>query len=1258
MARRRWDYFKIAQGLALVVAASTGAHPVVAPSIGLIAALRPTRPGREDEAFVEAVIAGIGRWCDDRAVRVDQLDVRRPGWDDELRMRLQNATAGEFDLRELLLETVFVPMLASLADKYAALADELSGDMPEIVLGAGDPHGTLRALRALQEADVARLEELIGRGPPEHRHEADRALVVAYLTKLIRRVGRDSWSAGQGADRADLAAIQQPLTMSGGALAASMAVDDVVGRCERLVVLGGPGAGKSWTARRAVILSAESSLQRLAAGADLAAVELPLFAACSQVLGASDVLRWERLVNASLGWASTDPGQAGHLAEILRTHRRTLIVLDGLDEAENPERAALDELLEARLRGEVRVIVTSRPDSWDATLLHIAPPANRPAATVPTEVVASLDALTATNAEAAVAAWLADAPEIRDRLLDLLRRHSSLADQVRVPLLCALICLIARPRPGGEERDLSEFLASTGRLALLDTAIDRLLEATWRDRITRPDADDLSDARRWLEALAESGADDDPTTGLGHWPDSVAPHSRPPGPLVDHVAPIDWQDGRRVTRRFVHRALREHLLAAALSGQAPDVVAGRLVDHLWLDPDWAEVIPAVLAGHDDPDRVVDLVGRQVRDRAPDDPTRALDRLLVATAALTRPDPSTPRRTEAIDAALAATLRRAQPWDAVRLVGHATHWPAVERARRYFLAQLDEDEADPDRVGLVDAVTWAAQLSPPDDGSDLLRPIVRLLSRPDLGDDAAAQLIDALAGLAVPPDQVDRACRLAVGALASPDIAAASAWRLIAIVEALRPGPELRAATASRAVDLLADPATDEHLVDRLLGATLRIGVSSDQRGRVVDRLVDLMSASSSSSLGALPLGAAVEGGDISGARVDAVVDSVLGQMARWDWFNARPLASVLRALTLTSEQEAAARGRILEILASPDCNPRAAAPLADELVRLGPSPPEVASATEHVFGRLTAASLQPDDSPALVEALVVLDAPAEQRTTAARRLLDVVAASSNRAGHGRATAHALSLLRPIPSRAPEMSRRMVEMLGRGTDPCAAASLTRAAMTADPPPEQVREIGERLVGLVCAGDVDAKDLPVLIEALEVAGPTPAQASSAVDHLLDLLEQRTAGSITDVALVRSVAGLAPHLEADDGPARRVAALLEDGDPGHDAAIALAGALAELRPDPAQVAAAARRLGRHLAEPGGPPWQAAATAQALLGLTSDPMLVGNAAQALLARCGSHQLKWYDERLLDDALVATRRHMTRDAWIEALSSWRTGEL
>ena len=66
-------------------------------------------------------------------------------------------------------------------------------------------------------------------------------------------------------------------------------------------------------------------------------------------------------------------------------------------------------------------------------------------------------------------------------------------------------------------------------------------------------------------------------------------------------------------RRFVHRSLREHLVAEHVARMPAGEAAGELLNHLWYDPDWEYAAPAALAMHPQRDQVLkELICRVTR----------------------------------------------------------------------------------------------------------------------------------------------------------------------------------------------------------------------------------------------------------------------------------------------------------------------------------------------------------------------------------------------------------------------------------------------------------------------------------------------------------------------------------------------------------------------------------------------------------------------------------------------------------------------
>ena len=129
-----------------------------------------------------------------------------------------------------------------------------------------------------------------------------------------------------------------------------------------------------------------------------------------------------------------------------------------------------------------------------------------------------------------------------------------------------------------------------------------MLTGRWRgndDRHPDPDA-----CRRTLRAWAWSAATSHPVSGIGTWADDI-----PAGPsrlaeagkqALDHVAtplgPPDVDTGETL-RRFIHRSIREHLVAEHVAGLPVDQAAEVLLPHLWYDPDWEYSAPAAIAMH-------------------------------------------------------------------------------------------------------------------------------------------------------------------------------------------------------------------------------------------------------------------------------------------------------------------------------------------------------------------------------------------------------------------------------------------------------------------------------------------------------------------------------------------------------------------------------------------------------------------------------------------------------------------------------------
>jgi SEFIR domain/NACHT domain len=413
-----------------------------------------------------------------------------------------------------------------------------------------------------------------------------RALFSDYLRTLIDRLGSDRWPADArlggpllklGQHEVDLPAKD---VESGGVVTAAEAR-----RFRRLVVLGGPGAGKTWFAARAAVACARVALEELEGGVDPRLVALPVFATVAAVRDQPPCPIRDRLVAATLT-SFGDPPAALTLATAIAAHEDVVLLLDSLDEAPGS-----DELLALLDACRWSVVLTTRPAAWRDQLR---------VGSADDEACVSLEALSYPgDVRHFVHAWFgSDADAAGELLLSRIAGSRRLQEVARVPLLLAFVCLLGHD-------DLAD-----DPDVLLERTINRLLHGVWKH--TRSEDSLRLDRlhavlREWAwEATGFAAA----SMGLAPWSEvlDVAPAeygiTAAESAALAHVCPIvgppDF-DSSRQRRRFVHRVLQEHLVASAIVARTPSDAAAILRAHLWASDDWREVLPAVVRRH--PQRV-------------------------------------------------------------------------------------------------------------------------------------------------------------------------------------------------------------------------------------------------------------------------------------------------------------------------------------------------------------------------------------------------------------------------------------------------------------------------------------------------------------------------------------------------------------------------------------------------------------------------------------------------------------------------------
>ena len=449
-----------------------------------------------------------------------------------------------------------------------------------------------------------------------------------------------------------------------------------------LVVLGGPGSGKTWLAHRYARSAAQQALTALQSGADLSHVEIPVYATWAQwahhdLAGSprEQLIRSALARGSDLGGAEVVDRLAAGLAA---SGMRILAVVDSLDEAA----AVVGQASRWRELTSIsgwRVVVTSRPAAWRATI-----GASDSAAPEWVRVVTVQDLTYPDDVDDFIDAWFTTtAADTADHLKHQIRGRRDLQASATIPLLLTFYCLITEssthgPGPGeGGLVALPRF-----RRDLYTRIVRRLLRGGWTTPAglhTGPDVERLATIlATW--AFEAATTQTDPYTGLGAWTEDFdrparAGLSSEELTAVERVAPIvrpAGDDDIREARRFVHRTIFEHLVAEHIATQLSTEQAFEvLLPHLWFDPDWDVTAPVAIVAHQHRGDVLSHILDYRTSPGPDDTKRMeanqqIDALLVAVATESDPTDWPQHLQETIvdsltNAAGPTDLARAKPW---------------------------------------------------------------------------------------------------------------------------------------------------------------------------------------------------------------------------------------------------------------------------------------------------------------------------------------------------------------------------------------------------------------------------------------------------------------------------------------------------------------------------------------------------------------------------------------------------------------------
>jgi hypothetical protein len=632
---------------------------------------------------------------------------------------------------------------------------------------------------------------------------ADLNEVKIYLTTLIGWLNADPWPQRLGGPTLTPAAIERKLWINATdpVREQDADADELARQCSRLVILGGPGSGKTWLAMRTARICAEEALAALEAGRTLDEVELPLYTTCSRLVSApADVGIPEAVASSAIARIGDLGGSRILKALCLlftERDRRTLLVIDSLDEALDAGEAR-DRLREAdSLRPPWRVVLTSRHSSWSNQLnIQNANPAHRIGDLQPLRYPADV--------EAVIQQWFANSRPHGQALVNAIAERPGLQQAATVPLVLAFYCILGSDRILSDAPPLPAF-----RHKLYRQVIDRMLHGPWHRGGGRPP--DLGACRAVLLTWAWPGVTENhPVSGVGQWEDDIPTEdvslSQAGQIAVDHiVAPSGGPgfDADETLRRFVHRSLREHLVAEHVASLPAEQAVQELLPHLWYDPDWEYTAPAALAMHPQRDWVLKELIRRVAggDQLPADLAQ-IDGCWEIRRFLAR--------------AAQESGEGAWPPEAVEMIGQA---------------RLDLAKSRQDSLPLVVSSDW-----PTWNGLIIESLRGRLAGGADLF--MARELAEAVARLAASAEDRVQA-RQALLALLTGETNPWIAEEIAAAIDRLNPTPQNRARAREALLRLLmgeTDPAAALHLAD----AIARLDPSPKDRARAWEALINLL----------------------------------------------------------------------------------------------------------------------------------------------------------------------------------------------------------------------------------------------------------------------------------------------------------------------------------------------------------------------------------------------------------------------------------